>query len=73
MDNIDRKNWNCQGADCLEPDGEIRLIPCGGGGDLILCHECYMKEMLWRHERNKSLPVENKYPIPRWSNLEVWR
>lgn len=71
MDNIDRKNWNCHGADCLEPDGEVRLIPyCGS--NIILCHECYIKEMRWRYERNKSLPVNDHYPIPKWSSLEVY-
>jgi hypothetical protein len=66
------KNWNCDNDKCRYPDGEVRLYPIGGGGNMILCRTCWAWENQYRHYRG----IETKRPIDwpelDWRCAEVW-
>lgn len=63
------KNWNCDNEYCLNPNGEIRVLPTGGSGNALLCHACYEYEMSYRREHNKKyLP----FNIPAWESLRIY-
>ena len=65
------KNPNCCGDMCISPDGEVRVLPIGGGGNLILCHTCYTIEMTYRRSRNAQMrtPI---FQLPKWDTLKVY-
>jgi len=49
---------------------EVRLLPYGGDGNIIVSRASYYKEMEFRKERNKE--VCSPYDIPSWESLEVY-
>jgi hypothetical protein len=52
-----------------KPCDEMRLLPYGGGGNLIVGYQSYRKEIAFREERIKSgVPFE----LPKWEDLEVY-
>lgn len=61
------KNWNCDGGNCRESNGEVRLYPLGGGANLILCRACWAHENLYRHMRNVEYAAKARLP----SNYKV--
>lgn len=65
------KNWNCDNDKCTSPTGEVRKLPTGGGGNLILCHACYVHELRFREERNKELG-RDAFLVPAWVELEAY-
>ena len=69
-------NPNCDGSHCKSERGEVRLLPMGtepNHGNLILCHECYWHEIVWRNERNRELSDSAAFRLPKWSDLAVYR
>ena len=34
-------NVLCEGQNCTEATGEVRLYPIGGGGNMVLCRDCW--------------------------------
>ena len=44
-------NPNCDGGHCKKSTGETRVYPLGGGGNLILCFDCWVHENKYRHQR----------------------
>lgn len=66
---------NCDGSHCIQPAGEVRLLPMPGfgsnHGNLILCRTCHRHEIDWRRERNKDLGLDAQYPLPTWESLEI--
>jgi len=66
-------NPNCDGARCALSTGEVRVLPLGGQGNLILCRGCFEREMSYRRERNKDLAPDVRFKIPSWETLEVYR
>jgi hypothetical protein len=65
-------NPNCDGSHCLETAGEVRVMPYGGDGHLILCHACYRVEMAFRRERNLELLHYCHFDLPSWDSLKVY-
>jgi len=61
---------SCDGGDMCngQTDNETRLLPIGGGGNLILCRECYGVELEFRLNRIME-GVEQD--MPTWESLEV--
>jgi hypothetical protein len=49
---------------------EVRLLPYGGDGNIIVGRVSYDKEMQFRKIRNKT--VCSPYDIPSWESLEVY-
>lgn len=66
------KNPNCDGERCTSEKGEVRILPIGGGANLILCRACFEAEIAYRKERNKELAPENRFDLPEWEALEVY-
>lgn len=62
---------NCDGSG-PHISGEVRLLPIGGDGNLILCVRCFNREMLYRSERNTELGDFAKYIPVRWEDLKVY-
>lgn len=65
-------NPNCDGAWCKRDDGEVRVLPYGGDGNLILCFSCYAHEMQFRRERNQKLAPDCQFETPEWKDLKVY-
>src|SRR5215510_726538 len=63
-------NPNCDGDHCTHSKGEVRVLPYGGGGNLILCQACYEHEINWRKERNRE--VASPFGLPTWESLRVY-
>jgi hypothetical protein len=63
-------NYNCDGGNCTTEDGEVRRLPCGAGTNLILCRECYDREMSFRQERNNAYG-KWLFQVPKWEELSV--
>ena len=66
-------NSMCDGSHCKCSDGEVRLLPYGGGGNMIYCHACYLHEMSYRRQRNRDLGDPNAFQLPKWEDLEVYK
>ena len=67
------KNWNCENDKCIDPNGEVRLLPTGGDGNAILCYTCYLHEMEYRRSRNWELSADCKFKLPAWESLKVYK
>ncbi len=67
------QNPNCDGNNCILPGGEVRVLPYScDGGNLILCSNCFRREIKWRKERNKDLMKEAQFDLPEWDCLKVY-
>lgn len=66
-------NNNCDGTHCWAEDGEVRVLPLGGGGNLILCRSCFEYEIRYRKERNKELGTAAQFDLPVWESLKVYK
>lgn len=68
------KNNNCDGAGpCSQ--GPVRLLPLGkipDHGNLILCRQCFHREIEFRRQRNKELALENQFSLPTWESLQFY-
>ncbi len=64
-------NPNCDGnGPCSKVNKEVRVLPYGGGGNLLLCRACLARELAFRKERNAHVAVP--YDLPEWYNLEIY-
>ena len=54
-----------------ETRGEIRRLPTGGGSAVLVCRDCYAKEITFRRERNRELEPSCRFDLPAWDALEV--
>lgn len=66
------KNPNCDNDKCTMPNGEVRVLPTGGGGNAILCRTCFHHEIRFRTHRNEILREDCKFKLPRWEDLKVY-
>jgi hypothetical protein len=63
------KNWNCDNDKCTNPNGQVRLLPTGGDGAVIVCRSCFEHEMRWRQERIRQ---GVQFDLPTWDSLKVY-
>ena len=66
-------NYNCDGDHCREANGEVRVLPTGGGSNLLLCLACFTHELEFRKERNRELETGNRFDLPLWHDLKVYK
>ena len=66
------KNYNCDGAHCGDPHGEVRVYPLGAGGNLILCIACAAHENAYRFERGRETGRPADFPQVNWFACEVY-
>ena len=63
-------NPNCDGDHCRKP-GEVRLYPLGGGGNLILCRQCFTEENAFRlSQQRKHYRDAASWPLVDWTTAE---
>ena len=48
---------------------EVRLLPYGGGGNIITCFGHYIKEMAFRKER---IAAGVDFDLPTWESLKIY-
>lgn len=66
------KNVNCDNDKCLSFTGQVRVLPIGGGSNLIVCQHCFNHEMNYRKELNKGRRIFTQFDIVRWKDLEIY-
>jgi hypothetical protein len=66
------KNVNCCGDHCTNPQGEVRVYPLGGGGNLILCHSCWANENRYRYNRGVETKNPGNWPQLDWAKAETY-
>jgi hypothetical protein len=66
------KNPNCDGEHCGITNGEVRVYPLGGGGNLILCISCAAHENHYRYLRGKDTGQPDNWPQVNWFTCEVY-
>ena len=52
-----------------KPCTEVRLLPIGGGGNVIVGRQSYEKEMAFRRER---IAAGVPFDLPSWDDLRVY-
>jgi len=62
----------CDGSGPHTPTGPLKMLPTGGGGNLILCQADWAKEQLYRQERNEELGEDAKYSLTPWSEGKIY-
>ena len=64
------ENPNCdgQGSGACTP-GEVRVLPIGAGGNLILCRLHFRKEAAYQSVRG---PKEEWGPVALWKDAKVY-
>lgn len=62
---------NCDGSG-PHVEGTVKLLPTGGGGNAILCRACWIREVQWRAERNRTLGDFAKFDLPTWDSGKVY-
>jgi len=62
----------CDGGYCDRNEGEVRVLPTGGEGNMILCFACYRAEITWRKQRNRELSPDCQFALPSWDSLKVY-
>jgi len=67
-------NPNCDGDKCvpLPVAACVRVLPTGGGSNLILCRACFDHEIRFRRERNRELGDFARFELPAWESLTIY-
>lgn len=66
------KNPNCDNDKCVNATGQVRVLPIGGGGNLIVCQACFNHEMNYRKEVNQKHKISNEFDIVVWNDLKIY-
>lgn len=64
-------NPMCDGSHCYRTEGEVRLLPYGGDGNMIFCIDCFIHEINWRRHSNMEAGKQ-LYEIPVWRSLKIY-
>lgn len=51
---------------------EVRLLPSGEEGNMIVCREHYTQEIMFRRERNKRFGYR-VFECPKWDDLKIYK
>lgn len=51
---------------------ELRVLPCGGDGNILCSKRGYLREIEGRKERNRQLADDCKFDLPKWEDLRVY-
>jgi hypothetical protein len=66
------QNPNCDGDFCSKSTGEVRVMPLGGGGNLILCRTCFAHENAYRRLRGNETGEPGNWPQVDWKSAKVY-
>ena len=67
-------NPMCDGSGPCSP-GEVRVLPIGSipdHGNMILCSQCFWREIVWRTARNRELSKDCAFKLPQWADCAVY-
>lgn len=65
-------NPNCDGGRCKRADGEVRVYPIGGSGNLILCLDCWQHENRYNRDRGRETGAPENFPEHDWYTARVY-
>lgn len=68
------QNWNCDGSG-PHSGPEVRILRIGATadqGNMILCRNCFNREIAFREDRNRDLGKDCQFELPAWDSLEVY-
>lgn len=65
-------NPNCDGNYCDSENSEVKILETGAYSGFILCKNCFEREMLWRWNMNSILPLDSRFQIKKWEELEAY-
>lgn len=68
-------NPNCSGSGPHSINPQVRVLPHSDSpnhGNSIVCYNCYVNEMIFRHEENRR-GVATPYHLPAWDTLKVYK
>ena len=65
-------NPMCDGTHCKMEDGEVKLYPVGGGGNLILCVVCWANENRHNFNRGQEQSNPEDWPQHNWFHAETY-
>lgn len=52
--------------------GQVRVLPTGGDSNAILCRRCFIREIVFRKERNLALSTDCRFDLPAWETLKPY-
>ena len=67
------QNPDCDGNKCVKAKSRVKLMPCGGSSNLIVCRACYGAEIAFRVERNGELSPDCQFDLPKWRDLRDYK
>ncbi len=69
------QNWNCDGSGphCGPEVRVLRIGATADQGNMILCRNCFNREIDFRVERNRELAKDCAFQLPAWDSLEVYK
>jgi len=62
---------NCSGSG-PHALGQVRVMPTGGDGNLILGRRCWEHELAYRRDRNRDLGEFARFDLPAWTMAKVY-
>jgi hypothetical protein len=65
-------NPNCCGAHCRDSGAEVRVYPLGGGGNRILCRQCWAHENRYRFNRGREMSRPQDWLQQDWYAAEIY-
>jgi hypothetical protein len=65
-------NPECGGSHCTEATGEVRVLPLGGGANLILCRPCFNHENAYRRQRGRETGNPEGWPVVDWDTAKPY-
>lgn len=63
---------HCNGAGPHSGPAEVRLMPLGGGANLILCMACWARENRYRYERGRETGRPQDWPQENYHAAKVY-
>lgn len=61
-------NPMCDKNKCIQANSEVRLLPTGGGANMIICYACFVHEMEYRRSNWKP-----QFEFPNWRELVIYK
>ena len=66
-------NPMCDGSRCSKDNGEVRIYPTGGGGNMILCYSCWVYENKFNYRRGVETENPQYFAQHDWNKSKIYR
>lgn len=63
---------HCDGSGPHNGPDEVRVMPLGGGANLILCRACFNRENRYRIARGHETKAPENWPTVEWDAARVY-